>query len=253
MTEKISYSKRICGLFTGLIETWKDIEGYEGHYQISSFGNVKSLARFRKSKNGALAPLREKIMKQKTTKCGYKVVHLRTVDKSSHPSVHRLVANGFIKNNEQKQTVNHIDGDKQNNHVNNLEWSTHKEQMIHAVENKLLEVRGSPKYTKQFKKEVLEYFIENNPSISKLALKFNISERTAGRIANYGVKARTTVRVLKDGTRKKEDILTKEQVLEIKQLRNSGWTYKALSEKFNRGLSQMHRVVNNLSRTSEIE
>lgn len=253
MTEKIIYSKRICGLFTGLIETWKDIEGYEGHYQVSSFGNVKSMARFRKTKNNSLAPLREKIMKQKTTKYGYKTVHLRTVDKSSHPSVHRLVANCFIKNNEQKQTVNHIDSDKQNNHVNNLEWSTHKEQMIHAVENNLLEVRGAPKYTKQFKKEVLEYFIKNKTSISKLALKFNLSERTAGRIVNAGVNPRKTVRVLKNGERFQEDILTKDQVEEIKRLRSEGWTFIRLSQKFNRGLSHMHRVVNGLTRTTEIE
>jgi hypothetical protein len=242
------------GLFTGLVEAWKDIPGFEGHYQISSFGRVKSLARLRVSRGGCLAPLREKILKPKTTAYGYLAVTLRREGKIKHPNLHRLVAEGFLPNKDSKLTVNHIDCDKVNNNVRNLEWSTHSEQMQHAVTNNLLEVRGEPKYSKAFKLQVYEYKQANTDcSISQLAVLFSISQRTAGRIVNEGVTARPTTRKLKDGTISVEPILTQQQVADIKLLRSQGWTFKELSIKFNRGLSQMHRVVNNLSRNSTIE
>ncbi len=241
------------GLFTGLIEVWKDVEGFEGHYQVSSFGRIKSLTRYKSNRWGSLSPVAEKILKQKVSKSGYKVVHLRTEDKQAHPSVHRLVALAFIPNQDSKPTVNHIDTIKTNNNVSNLEWSSHSEQMQHAAKNNLLEVRGAPKYSKEFKSSILDYYNQNSVSLMQLSKMFNISERTAGRIINDGVKPRTTVRVLKNGQTIKQDILTKEQVLEIKKLRAEGWTFARLAEKFDRGLSQMHRVVNNLSRNTEIE
>ena len=234
-------------------EVWKDIKGYEGHYQISSNGRVKSLARMRLGKNDCLISLKEKILKQKTTKSGYKSVHLRCMEKQSHPTVHRLVAEAFIENPENKLTVNHIDANKENNCVTNLEWSTHSEQMIHAVNNNLLEVRGSPKYSKDFKKEILDYYNSNKISCSSLAKLFGISERTAGRIVNGGVKPRTTTRILSDGSIFVEDILSKEQVKEIKQLRADGMTLSAIAKLFNRGISQIHRISRGESRITEIE
>jgi len=234
-------------------EIWKDIKDFECHYQVSNLGRVKSLARMRLSKGGSLSPLKEKILKQRTNKSGYKCVHLRCLDHEVWPSVHRLVAEAFIKNLDNKPTVNHIDANKENNRTDNLEWSTHSEQMVHAVVNDLLEVRGSPKYSKAFKKEIFDYYSNNEISICNLSKLFGISERTAGRIVNNGIKPRTTTRVLKSGETIVESILTKEQVAEIKRLRAEGWTFKMLGEKFCRGLSQMHRVVNNLTRTTDIE
>lgn len=247
------YSRKVSGLFTGLVEVWKPVKNYEGCYEVSSFGRVKSLARMRKSAHGAMAPIRERILKLKTSKSGYEVVHIRKDEMQSHPSVHRLVAEAFIGNSEDKPTVNHIDTNKTNNNVRNLEWSTHSEQMQHAVKNELLEVRGGPKFSKKAKQEIFQYHAETQCSLMTLSQKFGISERTAGRIVNNGVKPRTTTRVKKNGVTIVEDILTQEQVAEIKKLRSEGWTFKRLSEKFNRGMSQMHRVVNNLSRNSEIE
>jgi transposase-like protein len=240
------------GLFTGLVETWVDIKDYEGIYQVSSLGNVKSLPRFRYGKRGELITVQGKLLKQKTTESGYKTVHLRDADRELHPSVHRMVATSFIRNTLDKPTVNHIDGNKANNSVSNLEWSTQSEQMLHAVKNNLLEVRGTAKYTKEFKTLVYNFYIENKISIKKLAEHFSISERTAGRIAQ-GVEPRKTTRVKKDGTVIVDNIITKEQVLEIKALRESGWTFAKLSERFNRGMSQIHRIVNDKSRVSEIE
>jgi hypothetical protein len=240
------------GLFTGLVETWLPVKGYEGHYEISSFGRVKSLARMRKSARGGFAPLRERIMKPKTTKYGYLTVHLLDHGRTSWPSIHRLVADAFIPNTDNKPTVNHIDADKTNNNVSNLEWATHSEQMTHAVENDLLDFHGSPKFTKQMKLEMHEHFVKTGCSISELARLFNTSERTAGRVAK-GVVPRTTTRILKDGSRFIENILTKQEVEDIKRLRSEGMTLSAIGQMFNRGTSQIHRITRNESRTTHIE
>ncbi len=234
-------------------EIWKDIKGFEGYYQISNTGKVKSLARMRKSKNGSLSPLPERLLKLKTNKAGYKCVHLRCMEYQCWPNVHRLVAEAFISNPENKPTVNHIDANKENNNVDNLEWSTHSEQMVHAVNNDLLEVRGAPKYSKEFKKQILDYYNCNNISITALSKVFGISERTAGRIVNEGVKPRTTTRVLADGSIIVEDILSKEQVEEIKRLRLEGMTLSAIAKLFNRGTSQIHRITRGESRNNDIE
>lgn len=236
------------------MEIWKDIEGYEGYYQVSSTGKVKSLARFRLGKNGTLVPIKEKILANKISKSGYCIVGLYKNGDKKFFSVHRLVATAFIENTYAKETVNHKDGNKENNNVSNLEWSTHKEQMKHAVDNDLLEIRGSPKYSKDFKRTILEYKNDNpNTSISKLAELFGVSERTAGRIINEGVNQRPTTRVLKDGTKIVEDILSAQQVEEIKQLRSEGKTLSYIAKLYNRGTSQIHRITKGKSRNSNIE
>lgn len=255
MEKRMEYKRlksQTYGFFTSLIEAWKDIEGYEGIYQISSFGRVKSLSRWRDTRGGSGYITKEKIMSLKTSKSGYLTIGLRSGGKKFY-SVHRLVALHFISNKENKPTVNHIDSDKTNNAVSNLEWSTHSEQMQHAVKNDLLEVRGSPKFSKILKKEVLDFYKDNDVSILDVAKKFKMSERTVGRIINDGVKPRSTTRILKDGTRTVENILSKEDVLKIKQLRQEGLTLSVIGKMFNRGTSQIHRVVHGKTRTTEIE
>lgn len=101
-------------------ELWKDIPNYEGIYQVSNFGNVRN---------------KEKIISQFNNK-GYMCVSLY---KSTRKNlrVHRLVAEVFIENPDNKREVNHIDGNKRNNKVTNLEWVTSRENKIHAVNNGL--------------------------------------------------------------------------------------------------------------------
>jgi len=240
------------GLFTGLIEVWKDIENYEGIYQVSSFGNIRSLSRFRTGKGCSKILIDGKLMKVKLSKTGYSTIHLRKNGESKHPSIHRLVAKAFLINKENKPTVNHVDGNKNNNNISNLEWSTSAEQMQHAVVNNLVNKQGSAKFTKVYKQEIYNYYHNHDISIFALSRLFSVSERTAGRIVK-GVTPRTTTRIKKDGSKIIENILTKEQIQEIKLLRNQGWTFAELSEKFNRGISQMYRIVNDLSRTTNIE
>ena len=235
------------------IEIWKDVVGFEGKYEVSNLGRVKSLSRLRKSKGGCEAPIKEKILTPKQNKYGYLAVHLRDSDVNKYPFIHRLVAEAFIINYENKNTVNHIDADKTNNCVTNLEWNTNTEQMQHAVVNNLLEIRGAPKFTKAYKKEIFDYYQVNNISIKALSEYFSISERTAGRIVNHGVKPRTTKRILKNGDVVIEDILTKDQVTNIKELRQQGMTYEAIGKIHNRSISQIFRIVKDQSRTTEIE
>jgi len=227
------------GLFTGIVEVWKDVVGFEEQYQVSSFGTVRSKDRTRLSKGGCIAPIKGRIRKPKIGKTGYQILSFCKDAIKTHPSVHRIVATAFIPNTEDKETVNHIDGVKINNNVYNLEWSTHTEQMEHAVKNDLLEVRGSPKFSPTFKKEVYDFFHSSDISITKTAEKFGISERTVGRIVKGQIE-----RVVK---------IPEESVQEIIRLRESGRTLKSIAEQFNCGISQIHRITRGLSRNVQYE
>ena len=103
-------------------ELWKDIKGYEGLYQVSNLGRVKRVTTSR-------------ILKGCKDKDGYLKVILCKNNIKSTKTVHRLVAQAFIPNTENKLEVNHIDEDKANNTVNNLEWSTRKENLNHGTRN----------------------------------------------------------------------------------------------------------------------
>ena len=100
-------------------EIFKDIKGFEGLYQISNFGNVKSLKR-------------NIILKPSSNGKGYLHIILYKNCKSKVGRIHRLVAQAFIPNPENKPQINHIDGNKSNNNVNNLEWVTNSENQKHA-------------------------------------------------------------------------------------------------------------------------
>lgn len=103
------------------MEEWKDIKGYEGLYQISNLGRVKSLSRKVFNGNGYYI-MNEKILKPKKTQVGYLKVRLCRKD----IYIHRLVAESFIPNSNNYPEVNHKDESKTNNRVDNLEWCTHK-------------------------------------------------------------------------------------------------------------------------------
>lgn len=111
-------------------EVWKDIKDYEGLYQVSNWGRIKSCARYKKNHN-KLQFIDEKIKSTRRSNSGYLNIDLYKNNIGKTFKVHRLVAEAFIENENNKPTVNHIDGDKLNNNVNNLEWATYKEQNEH--------------------------------------------------------------------------------------------------------------------------
>lgn len=122
-------------------EVWKDIKDFEGIYQVSTFGRVKRLSR--KTINKGLLgedkelQLKEKILNPSTISKGYKGIVLTKGKKRYPKKVHRLVAEAFIPNPESKPQINHIDCNKSNNNVNNLEWCTNGENQKHAFLNGL--------------------------------------------------------------------------------------------------------------------
>lgn len=115
-----------------MTEVWKEIEGYEGYYEVSSFGRVRSIDRYVKGRWDAQIFCASRFMKCKRVKNGYLHVKLTKDGERKEPLVHRLVASAFIPNPEGLEQVNHIDGDKTNNNVDNLEWCSASQNQLHS-------------------------------------------------------------------------------------------------------------------------
>lgn len=189
-------------------EVWKPIENYEGYYEVSDLGRVKSLIGW----NGAKYVKREKILKgwaQTTGKGDYKrhVVRLTKKGKSREHKVHRLVALAFIPNPENKPEVNHIDGNPMFNNVSNLEWVTSKENSIHALETGLMpSYRGKEKeIIRDYKsgmnqKEITNKYRTSYQSIKKVLIEHNISIRSIGEAKDkYKIDRKVLVEDFKNG------------------------------------------------------
>lgn len=118
-------------------DVWKDIPGFEGRYQVSNAGQVRSVPRDVNNHTGVIH-LKGKILKQRPDFKGYMRIDLNdNFGRHKYLGVHRLVAMAFIPNPENKPQINHIDGIKNHNFVENLEWVTNQENHDHAVLNGL--------------------------------------------------------------------------------------------------------------------
>lgn len=120
------------------MEVWKNVDGYKGLYQVSNLGDIKSLDKIVKCKGNNTRISKGKILKQIIKKTGYSQVVLYKNNIRKYISTHRIVAQAFIPNPNNKSCVNHIDGNKLNNNISNLEWCTHIENMNHAWQNGLV-------------------------------------------------------------------------------------------------------------------
>jgi hypothetical protein len=161
-------------------EIWKDIPGYEGLYQVSNLGRVKSLPR----QLGARFRNNDYFLKPYIDKAGYYRFSLMKDNKFKHFCLHRLVAICFISNPENKKTVNHEDGDKSNNTIGNLSWMTMKENNIHAYNNGLklrCDGHGMAKLTNNDVLEIRELL--KTMKQCDIAKKYNVYPTTISRIA----------------------------------------------------------------------
>lgn len=152
----------------GIKEVWKNIDGYD-HYQVSSFGNVRSLPRYVYEIGGKRRMKKGIILAQSNTSTGYKKVELvdELGNKKSY-KVHRLVAQAFIPNYEDKPNINHKDTNPHNNNVSNLEWCTQKENVEHSINV------GNKKYARDFidHNELIHDYL-NGMGTSDIAAKHN--------------------------------------------------------------------------------
>ena len=138
------------------IEIWKDVVGYEGFYQVSSLGRIRSYDRHVNHNYGGMAIKKGKILSQTDNSSGYLSVGLTKYNRTRTTRVNRIVAKAFIPNPENKPQVNHRDGSKHNNIASNLEWATASENVIHSWRNGLCE-KSNYKEVVQKTKEILRY------------------------------------------------------------------------------------------------
>ncbi len=121
-----------------LIEEWRDIIGFEGCYQVSNFGNVRGIDRYVNCGKNGIRLQKGQNLVQSENKKGYLRVRVSKSRKEKYTlSVHRLVAEAFIPNPQKLPQVNHKDGNKKNNCVQNLEWCNNSYNQIHACKTGL--------------------------------------------------------------------------------------------------------------------
>lgn len=187
-------------------EKWKDIEGYEGLYQVSNLGRVKRILFV----NNIITKPTNKILScNKIDNLGYPQVALCKNGHRKYLRIHRIVAKSFIPNPNNYPCVNHIDGNKRNNCISNLEWCNHSYNTIHALNTGLINAEKRNKASKE-----------------------NIK------------KAQKSSPCLKGGENSPSSVLRENDVIEIRRLyKNKEMSTRQLAEKYNVHISTIQRVL----------
>lgn len=168
-------------------EIWKDIEGYEGLYQVSNQGRIKRLAGKVENKNGGMRFFPENVRKPINVH-GYLYCDLYKDNKECRKAIHRLVASAFIDNPENKPQVNHINGNKLDNRAENLEWCTQSENNLHAFSLGLMKAYDrhgdkNPMYGKK-----MSDYTKSRILASHLGVKASLATREKMSLSRKGKK-----------------------------------------------------------------
>lgn len=171
------------------MEEWKDIKGYEGVYQCSNMGKLRSLDRFVFEKGGKRQFRRGQDIQPQLNPNGYLQLALNKEGKRKMVYVHIIVAQTFIPNPQENKTVNHIDGNKRNNKTDNLEWCSYSNNNEHAyteLHRKKVTVGGSPKgvYVIDTKLKVMYYY----KSVAETSRNLNLSHTQINRYIHSNKK-----------------------------------------------------------------
>jgi hypothetical protein len=174
-------------------EIWKPVIGFEGRYEVSSLGRIKALAREIQYSDGRRGRLAEKMIRGSRMNAGYISV---TFDSKTRRFVHQVVAEAFLGVSEYRQTVNHKDGNKLNNCINNIEWATYKENNDHArrtgLNNQHAEKSNLHKYSDQFIQAVRNVHARYAPKYEELGEMFGLTGSHARQIVRYETRRKPT-------------------------------------------------------------
>jgi predicted XRE-type DNA-binding protein len=169
---------------SNLIEVWIDIPGFEGLYKVSNLGNVKSLDR----PDSRGYRIKGKLKKLTKSNNGYTHVSLHKEGKPITKLVHRVVAEAFMDNPENKRVVNHLNGNKTDNRLINLEWATYGENVKHAYDNNLIpkgENHYSSKLSDQEVKEIRRLCSIDRVKQKDIAERYGVDPSHISDIVNY--------------------------------------------------------------------
>ena len=170
---------------------FKDIKNYEGYYQISNTGIVKSLSRVVMHLPNMPRKLEEKILQEAYTVNGYSIVSLWKEGKGYNKYVHKLVATAFIPNPTKLPEVNHEDGNKTNNIPSNLKWCTRKYNVQHALTTGLISIRGNSKVAKlsnEDRFEIAVYYVTTEMSTYDISYLFNVGHNAIWKVLKNYIK-----------------------------------------------------------------
>ncbi len=174
------------------MEEWKDVEGWSGLYSVSNLGNIRSEERLIIGRWGKQY-VKSKILKPGIDGHGYLTVNFCINGLHYTKKIHRLVANAFLPNPENKKCVNHKNGVKTDNHLGNLEWNTHSENSKHSHDIGLqIPSKGESHYKSKLTEKqavFIKYRLIGNFKIIHIARKFKVNP-----VVISGIKRKITWR-----------------------------------------------------------
>lgn len=168
-------------------EIWKDVSGYEGLYKVSNLGRIKSMPREWITGSRGSIRTKEETINRAANVHGYFRIWLSKDGQAKQFGVHRIVAIAFMPNPSNKPQVNHIDGNKQNNKAENLEWATSKENVIHShktgLHNQVFgENHGKSTLTNELVLKIRE--LGGKYTQQQIADRFKVGRRNVSNILN---------------------------------------------------------------------